>query len=241
MLEFDCFGKAFKGVAVLRSASLWARPGAITVLMGRNGTGKSTLLRLGLGLLRSDRGATRWEGETCRRPRLAALARRGLFFLPDKGLLSRRLPLCEQMGFYAAAFGGRTEDAADALGLLEVLDLNVGQLSGGEERRAEMALVRLRRPRCLIADEPFMGLSPVDRARVASELRAHADRGAAVAVTGHEVEELMALADEVLWIVGGTTHVLGAPAAATRHDQFRREYLGARGGIEMDNGRTAGR
>jgi ABC-type lipopolysaccharide export system ATPase subunit len=150
-------------------------------------------------------------------------------FLPDHGLLSRRLSLQEQLGFYATAFGGNVEEAAAALDILDCISLRTGQLSGGEERRAELALARLRRPECLVADEPFAGISPLDRERVvAVELRAHADRGAAVLVTGHEVEDLVALADDIVWVVAGTTHALGTPNEATLNDQVRREYLGRR-------------
>jgi ABC-type multidrug transport system ATPase subunit len=181
-----------------------------------------------LGRISADHGTTRWDGEIWRRPCLDELARRGLFFLPDRGLLSRRLALADQIGFFAAAYGGDADAAVEALDLGALMELRAGQLSGGEERRAEMALARLRAPRCLIADEPFAGLAPTDRARIAGELGAHARRGAAVIVTGHEVEDLLAIADEVVWMVAGTTHVLGPPAAARTHDQFRREYLGGR-------------
>ena len=50
--------------------------------------------------------------------------------------------------------------------------------------------------------------------------------GAAIVLTGHEVPDLLALADDVVWLTAGTTHGLGSPAAAITHDQFRREYLG---------------
>jgi len=229
VLMLDSFGKSFAGKTVLHAASLFVHPGRITVLLGRNGSGKSTLLRLGVGLLRADHGITRWEGEVRARPSLSVLARRGLFYLPDRGLLSRRLPVGSQLGLYAERFGGSLDGVVAELRLGGLLDLNVSQLSGGEERRVELALARLARPRCLIADEPFVGQSPRDRTVVSEELLAHARRGAAVVGTGHEVEDLFAVADEVVWMVAGTTHVLGSPEAAAQHHQFRREYLGPRG------------
>jgi ABC-type multidrug transport system ATPase subunit len=226
ILALDSFGKSFGERTVLHSASLWGSPGRITVLLGRNGCGKSTLIKLGVGLLSADHGTTRWAGEALRRPRLHELGRRGLFFLPDRGLLSRRLPLGEQIGFYAETFGGDRQAVAEEFRLADLLDLRVGELSGGEARRSELALVRLRSPLCLVADEPFTELAPIDRAVVAEELRAHARRGAAVIATGHEVEDLLAVADEVVWMVAGTTHILGSVQAALEQGQFRREYLG---------------
>jgi ABC-type multidrug transport system ATPase subunit len=231
LLALDSFGKSFRGRTVLHAASLWGTVGRITVLLGRNGCGKSTLLRAGIGLIGADHGQTRWEGEPLRRPALADLAQRGLMFIPDHGLLSRRLPLRPQLELYAEAFGGSVDEAARAEGIDHLLDQRAGQISGGEERRGELALARLRRPRCLVADEPFAGLSPIDRVRVSTDLRDHAARGAAVMVTGHEVEDLLAIADEVIWMVAGTTHVLGSPDAAREHHQFRREYLGPARGV----------
>jgi ABC-type multidrug transport system ATPase subunit len=231
LLALDSFGKSFRGRTVLHAASIWGTAGRITVLLGRNGCGKSTLIRAGIGLIRASHGQTRWETQPIHRPRLSELAQRGLMFIPDHGLLSRRLALRQQLELYAEAFGGSVEQAARAEGIERLLDQRPGQISGGEERRAELALARLRKPRCLLADEPFAGLSPIDRARVAHDLREHAAAGVAVIVTGHEVEDLFALADEVIWMVAGTTHVLGPPDDARAHHQFRREYLGPARGV----------
>jgi ABC-type multidrug transport system ATPase subunit len=231
LFTLDSVGKSFRGRAVLRTASVWASPGKITVLLGRNGCGKSTLIRAGLGLVRWDHGTARWEDEVLTAPRLYELARRGLFFIPDHGLLSRRLCVRDQMQIYSEVFGGSIDEAAEAEGLGGLLDLMPGQLSGGEERRAELAFARLRKPRCLIADEPFAGLSPLDRARVGRDLSELASAGVAIIVTGHEVEDLLGVADEVVWMVAGSTHVLGSAVAAREHDQFRREYLGPDRGV----------
>ena len=86
-----------------------------------------------------------------------------------------------------------------------------------------------REPICLLADEPLAGIHPRDAEVIASGLVAMARAGCAVVVTGHEVPHLMQIADEVVWVTAGTTHGLGTPAAASAHDQFRREYLGPTG------------
>ena len=117
----------------------------------------------------------------------------------------------------------------DLLGLTQVLDNGTEELSGGERRRGDLAAALIRRPRCLLADEPLTGIDPADGERVCAALRALAGQGAALVVTGHEVEVLLQLADHVVWMTAGTTHGLGSPEAARAHDQFRREYLGPRG------------
>jgi len=225
----DSFGKSFGGREVLKAATAWAVPGTVTVLFGRNGSGKSTLLKAALGLLRPDFGVVRYDGEAYLKPRLHRLARRGLMYLPDRGLLSRRRTL----SWHHRLLQLQMKDAPDpaALELAEARDL-LGkvphEMSGGEVRRAEMSLVLARRPRCLIADEPLAGIAPNDKEKVSAALRTLAGGGCAVLVTGHDVEALMALSDDVVWVVGGTTHWLGSPESARDHFHFRREYLGPR-------------
>ena len=124
-------------------------------------------------------------------------------------------------------FGDAGADRALAtLRLEERLDQRPAELSGGERRRAELALAMMRRPRCLLADEPFAGINPSDGEVLAAALREMAREGCAIVVTGHEVPQLLALADSVVWMVAGTTHGLGSAAEAVSHSQFRREYLG---------------
>jgi ABC-type branched-subunit amino acid transport system ATPase component len=118
---------------------------------------------------------------------------------------------------------------AATLGLSDLLDRSPHTFSGGEMRRAEIAVALARRPRCLVADEPLHGVGPKDAEIVSKALRDLADAGCAVIVTGHEVATLLDLADDVTWLTtGGSTHGLGTPAEARAHHQFRREYLGSR-------------
>ncbi|NIQ57198.1 MAG: ATP-binding cassette domain-containing protein [Gammaproteobacteria bacterium] len=219
--------KAYGRRPVLKAASVWARSGSVTVVLGRNGCGKSTLLRIGAGVLAPDAGTVHYAGRVYPRPRLDVLARQGLFFLPDRHLLSARWTLRQ----HVEAFAWRFDDAGAAralarLRLEERLDQRPAELSGGERRRAELALAMMRRPRCLLADEPFAGINPSDGEALAAALREMARGGCAIVVTGHEVPQLLALADSVVWMVAGTTHGLGTPAEAESHSQFRREYLG---------------
>lgn len=223
----DSIRKAFGARTVLSAASIWANTGRITALFGRNGCGKSTLLKVSTGLIQADQGAIHFDGTVHMRPQLAVLARAGLFYLPDRNLLSTRMTLRQQIGAAEWHYGSsRTADILLRLELDKRLDQKVPQLSGGERRRAEVALAWICAPRCLLADEPFAGIDPADQEIVAAALRAMAQTGCALIVSGHEVTHLLDIADDVVWMTAGTTHGLGAPQAAIHHDQFRREYLG---------------
>lgn len=228
----DSIGKTFGPRTILKAASVWGTPGKITALFGRNGCGKSTLLKIGAGVLRADHGVVHFDGRAYLRPRLPELARRGLFYLPDRDLLSRRLTIGEQLRAVELRFGGaRVTEIAERLGIVPVLNRTGVDLSGGERRRAEIAAAWIRAPRCLLADEPFAGINPRDVEVVAAALRELAREGCAIIMTGHEVRQVLDVADEVVWMTAGTTHGIGTAHDARRHEQFRREYLGSQYGI----------
>lgn len=223
----DSIGKSFGSRTILKAASVWGREGIISVLFGRNGCGKSTLLKIGTGQLRADHGVVHFAGRAYLRPRLPELASRGLFYLPDRDLLSRRLTVREQIRAVEWRFGAsRTAGILERLDIGHLLDQTPVELSGGERRRVEIAAAWIRAPRCLIADEPFAGIDPADAEVLAEAFRGMARQGCAIVITGHEVRQLLNTADDIVWMAAGTTHGMGTPEQAVKHEQFRREYLG---------------
>lgn len=222
-------GKSFWRNTVLRNAGLRVDEGAVTALMGRDGTGKTTLLRIAAGVLRPDCGTVAFRGRPHPRARLSRLAREGLFYVPDRGLFTGSRPLrwflASAARRYADRDGPSWRDAARQHGVDGALDTGARHLSGGERRRAALALAELRRPVCLLADEPFRGIAPSDTEEVTRTLADLRERGCGVVVTGHEVPEILDLADRVIWLTRGTTHGLGTPEEARDHPHFVREYL----------------
>jgi ABC-type multidrug transport system ATPase subunit len=230
----DCVSKRFGERRVLTSASLRAVRGQVRVLFGRNGIGKSTLIKIAAGLVRADSGAVHIDGRVLLSPTLADLARLGLLYLPDHELLSPSMTIGEQLGLFAERFGQRSVAEAAELAKIEpFLDRRPGGLSGGELRRAELALALVRRPACLLADEPYRGIAPKDHDLLHGIFRAMSAEGVAVVVTGHEYESLMDLADHITWCTSGTTYELGAPSAARAHEAFVGDYAKRRGVDEL--------
>lgn len=227
VLRVESVGKAFARRAVLTSAWLRADGGCITALLGRNGIGKSTLLKIAAGWMRPDYGTVHYNGR-CRVPaRLHRLAGEGLFYLPDRDLLSPGLTVRQHLTSVRRRWGrGSLEAVVDATGIADTLERRPPALSAGERRCAELALALLRRPDCLLADEPYRGLAPGEAGVVSAVLRRLSGDGCGVVVTGHEVSTLFEIADRVVWCTDGTTHDLGTPAAAGADWRFRREYLG---------------
>lgn len=228
LLVAESIGKTFGTRRVLNSASLWVRSGVITVVVGRNGEGKSTLLKIAAGVLRPDFGTVRYREEHFGRARLANLASKGVFFLPEHPLLCTSFTVRDHLMMIQRRFGGggAADTAVESLEIGALLDRVPQSLSLGERRRADIALAVARRPDCLLADEPFLRITPKDAEAVADVFRALATAGCAIALTGHEVPMLFDVADEVSWMTAGTTHPLGSPDNAREHHQFGREYLG---------------
>lgn len=227
-LVADCVGKAFAGRRVLSSATLRAVPGEVRAMLGRSGEGKSTLLRIAAGWLAPDTGLVRCGAESPLQLTAAALAQRGVFYVPDHGALSVALTVREQLAMLAERFpgGASPEDAATQMGVAHGLDERPPTLSGGEQRRADLAAVLVRAPRCLLADEPVRGIEPIDAEGLMRTFRVIARAGIAVVVTGHDVELLLDGSDHVTWVTSGTTYELGPPRIARGHEQFRAQYLG---------------
>jgi ABC-type multidrug transport system ATPase subunit len=228
VLVADCVAKSFAGQRVLSAGTLRAVPGQIRALLGRNGTGKSTLLKIAVGWIQPDSGTVFYLGKALERASLPRLARRGVCYWPDDGLLSAAFGFGRQLEFFARQFAGRDpEGAADQVRVRHLLDRRPASLSGGERRRADLAAVLVRGPRCLIADEPYRGIAPLDAELLTAAFRTLTAAGCAVVITGHDAPTLLDAADHVTWCVSGTTYELGAPGEAVANDRFRRDYLGA--------------
>jgi ABC-type multidrug transport system ATPase subunit len=226
-LTADCVAKSFGARRVLTSATLRAVKGQVRALLGRNGCGKSTLMKIASGWITADSGAVRVQATPHEAPRLDKLAWCGVFYLPDHDILLPSKSLLEQMRMFERRFGRRrSEEAAEIARVTEFLERKPREISGGELRRAELALALVRKPECLIADEPYRNIAPVDHDMLTAIFRRMASDGCAVVVSGHEVPSLLGACDHVTWCTDGTTYELGPPGEARKHDAFVRGYLG---------------
>jgi lipopolysaccharide export system ATP-binding protein len=226
----DSISRSFAGRRVLSSARLAVEAGQIVGVLGRMGMGKSTLMKICAGVLDADSGWVEFAGQQYQRPRLSMLASRGLFYLAESDNLAGALTVRQHFDLIENRFGsGDRALATEFMNLEQFLNARTDTLSGGETRRVEMALALLRRPLCLIADEPFRSVDPIMCETLGKAFVHLARSGCAVVVTGHEVNALKPYLDCVVWVTSGTTCSLGTTASAWSHDGFRREYLGPRG------------
>jgi len=230
LVEADSIVKRFGEKLVLKAASLRVEADTVTALVGRNGHGKSTLLRIMCGVLQPDGGSIRLNGVAQESVSTADLCRRGLFYLPDRDLLHPHLTVRIQIET-ASRVRGTGADAsgiANLLGISERIDVKPTRLSGGERRRAEFAVAIACSPRVLVADEPLRGISPLDAEQILQALRFVATGGCSVVLTGHEVNLILPAADRVYWCVAGTTREFASPLEALSDFAFRRDFMASR-------------
>jgi ABC-type multidrug transport system ATPase subunit len=234
VLHADSISKARGTRRILTAATLKVDAGTVVGVLGRMGEGKSTLLKICAGIEAPDSGWVLFAGAQSSRARFSDAAKRGLYYLADSWNLVSALTVRQHLEIVERRFSTATARwAVEILRIEHLLDAAVGALSGGEIRRAELAVAATRAPKCLLADEPFRGVDPLSAELLGATLRALVDRGAAIVVTGHEITSMVPYLDQIIWVTAGTTYPLGTPAQAWRHERFQRDYLGPRAASDL--------
>ena len=196
-------GKRFGPVAAVQGLSFDVEPGQVTGFLGPNGSGKTTTLRMLLGLVRPTAGTARVDGvpyAALRRPATvlgAVLEARG--FHPARTARRHLLACTAAIGVPDAA----VERALQTVGLAGVADHPVGRYSLGMRQRLAIAVALLGDPRALVLDEPGNGLDPEGIAWLRTFLREFAGQGRSVLVSSHLLAEMEQTADRLVVINRG--------------------------------------
>lgn len=207
-LAADSITHRFAGRVVLHAAYVDAVAGTVTALVGQSGAGKTTLLEILAGWRRPDEGQLRLAGIRIGHARRAALARRGVAYIPDAPCLSRRAPLRAQLELVTRAWDTDANEAARASGIAGFLDRKTPGLSTGERRQCELAVIAACRPAVLVIDEPFRDLEPLQREAMGDRLRAMAASGVAVLFADHDATMVARIADRLFAIEQGCTRLV---------------------------------
>ncbi len=207
------------GKELLNNISLTCRPGTLTAIIGGSGAGKTTLSRLIAGYTRPSSGSVTFEGHDIHAEYATMRSRIGM--VPQDDVVHRQLTVNQALG-YAAELRlppdtSKQERAQVVAQVLEELDLTkhaetrVDKLSGGQRKRASVALELLTQPSLLLLDEPTSGLDPALDRQVMLMLRQLADAGRVVLVVTHSVSYLD-VCDQILLVApGGKTAFNGPP------------------------------
>ena len=183
-------------VQALDDVSLVVAPGTFTVLLGVNGAGKTTLLNLITRLFATQSGSIRVHGADLSRQPSRALTQMGVVF--QSRALDASLTVAQNMIFQGALQGiGRRETLSRAttslerMGMADRMDDKSGRLSGGQQRRVEIARALLHRPRLILCDEATVGLDVKSRTQIVADLHRMAiEEGLGVLWTTHLIDEV---------------------------------------------------
>jgi ABC-2 type transport system ATP-binding protein len=180
--------KSFAGRTIIEGLSFDVRSGEILGLVGANGGGKTTTLRMLAGLLRPDRGTGSFLGKLLSH----ASNRHNLGYMTQRNALYPDLSVAENLAFRAAVHGidrNCIAEAVERYGIGDVLDKRVSALSGGWARRVEFVASVLHKPKLLLLDEPTVGLDVVTRRAMWQWMARLAGEGCAVVVSTHDLIE----------------------------------------------------
>lgn len=216
MIDVTDLNKRFGTVVAVERIDFKAEDGAITTLLGGNGSGKTTTLRMIVGALVPNRGRIAIDGIDVRRERVKALGRVGV--LHDDFGLYPRLKVHEQVRFAGALHGlagSRLDEgvrrALAKVGIEELQDRFAAGLSHGERMKVALARAMVHSPRNLILDEPTRGLD-VFSVRMLRDLLKHLrDAGTCILMSNHALAEVMELSDRVVVIDRGAVRADAAP------------------------------
>jgi ABC-type multidrug transport system ATPase subunit len=204
MIDISGLCKSYGTRAVLKNLALSVDAGEVVLLVGANGCGKSTTLRLLTGLSRPDAGRIVVNGRDARTDGARALA--GLSFLPQSPRFHERLTVAQILAFYARLRGlppDRVDVVSARWGLAEFLRVETGRLSGGTRQRLGLAVLDLPDAPILVLDEPGLSLDPAWRRTLQTHLRAVAAEGRTVLVATHLLGEWEGRADRCLVLDAG--------------------------------------
>ena len=212
MLAVRDVTKRFGTRTVLDGVSFEVHPGRMTGFVGANGAGKTTAMRIILGVLAADAGTVELDGHE-----LGPGERRRFGYMPEERGLYPKMRVLEQT-VYLARLHGWTPAAArrnatellERLGLGERLDDTVESLSLGNQQRAQIAAALVHRPEVLVLDEPFSGLDPMAVETVQSVLADAAAQGAPVLFSSHQLDVVERLCDDLVIIADGRIRAAGS-------------------------------
>jgi ABC-2 type transport system ATP-binding protein len=217
VLHLDKVSKSYSGQPALKGVCLDLQPGEVMGLLGPNGAGKSTLFQIASGLFAPDAGQVELFGLNYRAHSALILGQLGIVFQARS--LDADITVRANLKFFGGLFGlfgrklkARIGAVAELMDIVPLLDKQVRKLSGGNQRRAEIARALLPEPKLLLLDEPTTGLDAAARRNLVAHVRQITlATGLSVLWATHLVEEV-AGADRIALLVAGEIKGFGTPA-----------------------------
>lgn len=199
MLQLSNISKNYGSRQVLREVSLEVLPGELYGYVGGNGAGKTTSMRIMLGIGEADSGTVTLYGDP-----IDDRVRSKIGYMPEERGLYPKMTLIDQLTYFGVVHGIATRSARAAadywlhrLGLSDRSGSPLESLSLGNQQRVQLAAALVHEPTALILDEPFSGLDPSAVETIADILREEAGRGIPVVFSSHQLELVEKLCDRI--------------------------------------------
>ena len=216
IVSIDSLRFEYPGRPVLRGLDLQLQRGELFGLLGPNGAGKSTLIRVLCGRLKAQQGHVRVLDQN---PYRSPQARKAIGLVPQQIALYRHLDVLENLTAFARLAGlarnqvkSRASDALARCGLEPVRGQKVAELSGGWQRRANIACGLVHGPELLVLDEPTVGIDLPARLEIERLLTRLAADGMTILLISHDLEQVERLADRVGFLIDGQMDRVGPPS-----------------------------
>jgi len=234
LLELQEVSARYGAVQALRDVSLSVEAGEIAALIGANGAGKSTTLRVISGLLKPASGEIVFDGQSLAKLNAMEIVGRGVIQCPEGRQVFARMSVEENLKL--GAFSHRKSD--DFLGpmqgvfelfpvLLERRRQAAGTLSGGEQQMLAIGRALMAKPRCLLLDEPSLGLAPVIVERIFEVVREIVAQGVTVLLVEQNANLALSVSAHAYVLEVGSVILSGTGEELLANDQVRAAYLGA--------------
>ena len=200
MIEVSNISKSYGKKQVLKNVSLDARAGERIVIVGRNGCGKTTLLKILAGAMAPDGGSLNYFGEEPLKDK--TVFRRSCGYVPQENPLFEELSVKDNLKFWGAGKKENLNSVIEQFQLEEMLHMKVEKLSGGMKRRLAIACAFVELPPVLLLDEPTAALDIYYKESILEWLSKYKQMNGTIIMTSHEEQEIV-FADRCLLMDNG--------------------------------------
>jgi len=214
MITVDQISKSFGDVQAVKNVSLVAEDGKITALLGANGAGKTTSMRMIYALIKPETGVVTVDGINSTNDPIMARSRMGV--LPDARGLYKRLTARENIVYFGRLQGmseqdinRRADELIERLGMQKFANRQTDGFSQGQRVKVAIARAIIHDPKNILLDEPTNGLDVMSTRAIRAFLREEKARGKCVLFSSHVMQEVSAVCDEITVIDAGVVRAKG--------------------------------
>ena len=240
ILTVESLSVSYGNFQAVKNVSFDVRKGEIFGLLGPNGAGKTSTLSAIEGLLKPDSGTVTVDGHNAKEKPLHARASLGVQLQSTS--FQPELYVIEVLQLYAGIYG-LSLSKNDIMAILKEINLEdqaqkkFGQLSGGQQQRVSLVIATIHNPVLVLLDEPTSGLDPQSRRQLWERIEAIRERGHAVLLTTHSMEEAESVCDRIAIIDHGQVIVIDTPQAIINKHRDDPDVIGVsrRGKVTLED------